>query len=406
VNFKTSKPEWALLGICLTLILVALLGPAVAQPANHHHFADQRGLWGIPCAWDVLSNLPFALMGFWGLSCLKRVSAISRVQRTCAALFFFGLVATAVCSSWYHWRPDDAGLAVDRLGMVVAFAGLIGLAVADRISARAGMVLAALVLVLGPLSVQVWAATASIPTSSPCSAAPLCAVLLDAVFRRSQRQPVQVRLHGDGDLPAASWLAAAGHGRAGDRGAVHPAVSAVQRHQRPAGRQVRQAHAHPLCQAAGDRHHGAGGLGLFQRQRARPAGLHLSDGRALHAVRPGQVCLPAPGPERARTDRRQRHGRDGHLCGHPAGQRGGRPDHRRARDRRAPCGLCLRGHGHRGAGGVAVHPRVTRHRPRPEDQLEPVHRDLAQPQAGARATSWCSARCWASAGCGSLARCS
>jgi hypothetical protein len=162
VNFKTSKPEWALLGICLTLILVALLGPAVAQPANHHHFADQRGLWGIPCAWDVLSNLPFALMGFWGLSCLKRVSAISRVQRTCAALFFFGLVATAVCSSWYHWRPDDAGLAVDRLGMVVAFAGLIGLAVADRISARAGMVLAALVLVLGPLSVQVWAATGNV----------------------------------------------------------------------------------------------------------------------------------------------------------------------------------------------------------------------------------------------------
>ncbi len=162
MKFKTSKPEWALLGVCLVLILLALLGPAVAQPTDHHHFADQRELWGIPCAWDVLSNLPFALMGFWGLAWLTRAPALGRVQRTCAALFFCGLLATAACSSWYHWRPDDAGLAVDRLGMVVAFAGLIGLAVADRISERAGMVLAALVLVLGPLSVQVWAVTGNV----------------------------------------------------------------------------------------------------------------------------------------------------------------------------------------------------------------------------------------------------
>ena len=162
MKFKTSKPEWALLGVCLVLILLALLGPAVAQPTDHHHFADQRELWDIPCAWDVLSNLPFALMGFWGLAWLTRAPALGRVQRTCAALFFCGLLATAMCSSWYHWRPDDAGLAVDRLGMVVAFPGLIGLAVADRISERAGMVLAALVLVLGPLSVQVWAGTGNV----------------------------------------------------------------------------------------------------------------------------------------------------------------------------------------------------------------------------------------------------
>lgn len=162
MKLKTTHPEWTLLGVCIALILLALLGPALAQPADHHHFADQRLLWGIPCALDVLSNLPFALTGFWGLIWLTRTPEMSRVQRTCAALFFGGLLATAVCSSWYHWRPDDAGLAVDRLGMVLAFAGLIGLAVANRISARAGMVLAVLVLVLGPLSVQVWAATGNV----------------------------------------------------------------------------------------------------------------------------------------------------------------------------------------------------------------------------------------------------
>lgn len=60
---KTSPPETALIAACLALVLLALQGPVLLQPADHHHFADQRTLWGIPCAWDVLSNLPFAMLG-------------------------------------------------------------------------------------------------------------------------------------------------------------------------------------------------------------------------------------------------------------------------------------------------------------------------------------------------------
>ena len=65
------------------------------------------------------------------------------------------------------------------------------------------------------------------PTSLPCCASAGLRRFLDAVFRRGQRQPVQVRLHRHGHLPAATGLAAAIAGRAGDRRAVHPAVSAV-----------------------------------------------------------------------------------------------------------------------------------------------------------------------------------
>lgn len=159
---KTSRPELALIAACLALVLLALLGPAIAQPADHHHFADQRTLWGIPCAWDVLSNLPFALLGLVGLGWLVAVPSPGRTQRACAALFFGGLVVTAACSAWYHLRPEDGGLVIDRLGMVFAFAGLLGLAVADRISSRAGLAMAAMVLVLGPLSVQAWAASGNV----------------------------------------------------------------------------------------------------------------------------------------------------------------------------------------------------------------------------------------------------
>lgn len=159
-----SKTEALLLLACLGLTAIALFGPAVAQPADYHAFADQRVLWGLPFAMDVLSSLAFALSGGAGAWCLFMLPsrALSTVQRAMAALFFAGLMLTAAASIWYHWQPDDAGLAVDRYGMAVAFAGLLGLAAAGRVSERAGAALGLALLVLAPLGVQAWSATGNV----------------------------------------------------------------------------------------------------------------------------------------------------------------------------------------------------------------------------------------------------
>ena len=150
--------EKSLLAALALAIAIACLGPHVAQFDHYHAFADQRHLLGLPCALDVLSNLPFALLGGWGLLRLHSGSGQQPMgaQRALATLFFTGLVLTALCSALYHLQPNDAGLALDRLGMVSAFAGLLGLAAADRISARAGFGVAAAVLALGPLAVFTW----------------------------------------------------------------------------------------------------------------------------------------------------------------------------------------------------------------------------------------------------------
>ncbi|MBP7537659.1 MAG: hypothetical protein KA790_11795, partial [Ottowia sp.] len=139
------------------LAALAALLPATGLPAGYHDFADQRTLLGLPHALDVLSNLPFAAMGAWGLWWLRRVpvGCIDKAQRGLAVLFFVGLMATAFCSSSYHLDPHDAGLCIDRVGMSLAFAGLLGLAAADRISARAGVALAALVAVAAPATALV-----------------------------------------------------------------------------------------------------------------------------------------------------------------------------------------------------------------------------------------------------------
>lgn len=158
---RSAVPLW--LGV-LALVLLAAFLPPLAQHAHFHAFADQRAWLGLPCALDVLSNLPFALFGLLGLHVLRRVpaTALARPQRQLAALFFGGLIVTALCSAWYHWAPDNAGLVVDRLGMTVAFAGLLGLGVATHVSGRAAGWFAAAVLLCGPLAVWVWAASGNL----------------------------------------------------------------------------------------------------------------------------------------------------------------------------------------------------------------------------------------------------
>ena len=168
MSHPLRRSETRLLTACLAMVLLACLVPPLLQPANYHAFADQRSWLGVPFAMDVLSNLAFAGLGLAGLARLMHLYGTEpatqpgSAQYPLAALFFGGLLITAACSAWYHWQPDDAGLAVDRYGMVLAFAGLLGLAVAGRISGRAGVLLALGLLLLGPLSVWVWAVSGNV----------------------------------------------------------------------------------------------------------------------------------------------------------------------------------------------------------------------------------------------------
>lgn len=162
---RAHRVEVALLIAGIALLLFALVGPVLHDSLHQHHFADARTIGGIPCAFDVLSNLPFAVAGFWGLGRLRQPqgrAAHDALDRGLAALFCAGLVATAAGSAYYHLRPDAAGLFWDRFGMVLPFAGLLGLAAAGRVGDRAGRWTAATVLVGGLLAVLWWRQTGDV----------------------------------------------------------------------------------------------------------------------------------------------------------------------------------------------------------------------------------------------------
>lgn len=123
--------------------------------AHGHPFVDARAWIGLPNAMDVLSNLPLLIAGLWGFVAMRlrsAAAACANITHLALLVFFWGLVLTSVGSSVYHWAPDAQGLVLDRLGMCVAFAGALALALAERVGASAARNTLWAVLVMGSLS--------------------------------------------------------------------------------------------------------------------------------------------------------------------------------------------------------------------------------------------------------------
>ena len=144
----------------LVWLAAVLLGPWVLAQAgwspdvHGHPFADARSWWGVPNAFDVLSNGALLIAGAWGLWTLRahRALPIHPSTRLALLVFFGGLVATSIGSSIYHWAPDAFRLALDRLGMAVVFAGALGLAMAERVGGQTARNTVLSVLVLASIS--------------------------------------------------------------------------------------------------------------------------------------------------------------------------------------------------------------------------------------------------------------
>ena len=143
-----SHPLVFLFGLAAVSLLALAFVPPIPQPQGYHQFADQRTLLGVPNFWNVVSNVPFILVGALGL---WRV----RGDRS-ASVFFLGVFLTGFSSSYYHWAPDNIGLFWDRLPMSVAFMAILSNAIEERADARVGRALLWPLVALGIVSLLVW----------------------------------------------------------------------------------------------------------------------------------------------------------------------------------------------------------------------------------------------------------
>jgi len=154
---------WLLVLTAAVVAIIARLLPPIPQPNWYHMFADQRRLLGIPNFNNVVSNLPFAAVGFWGLVFVLRAGCsedgspfLDRRERWPYLMVFVGLILIASGSSYYHLQPDNTTLVWDRLPMVIVMMSLLAAILAERVSLRAGLLLMPLLVFIGLSSVLQW----------------------------------------------------------------------------------------------------------------------------------------------------------------------------------------------------------------------------------------------------------
>jgi len=153
-----------LVAITLITALVTFSFPAIPQDPDYHNFADQRALWGIPHFGDVLSNLPFILVGFWGLwVCRMAAGDPSRMadsrERFPLLTAFSGMVLVGIGSAYYHFDPSNETLLWDRLPITLVFMAIVAMIICERVNVKAGVLLLGPLLILGLVSVIYWQAT-------------------------------------------------------------------------------------------------------------------------------------------------------------------------------------------------------------------------------------------------------
>ena len=153
-----SKAPLLLIGAAVVVAFVAILLPPIPQPLSYHNFADHRAWLGIPNFGDVTSNLPFAIVGLWGLLILPRVYFIDSRERLPYTVMFAGLILTAFGSSYYHLAPDNARLVWDRIPIMIVFMALLAAVISERVSVSAGLALFPALEFAGIASVLVWRA--------------------------------------------------------------------------------------------------------------------------------------------------------------------------------------------------------------------------------------------------------
>ena len=154
---------WILVAFTLSTIFIVFLFPRIPQTPAYHQFADQRAFCGIPNCLNVISNVPFLLVGGLALVFLfrrpdqsKTPAFIHTLERWPYIVFFLGVALTSVGSTYYHLAPSNDTLIWDRLPMTVAFVSFFAAVVAERISLRAAIWLLPPLILIGISSVAYW----------------------------------------------------------------------------------------------------------------------------------------------------------------------------------------------------------------------------------------------------------
>ena len=153
---QSRRHKLYFLGLLTVLAVAGVYAiPHIPQSVTYHNFCDTRTLAGIPNFANVISNLPFVIVGLIGLLSVKRSAA----PRNIAVIYIFlfaGIILTGFGSAYYHRYPDNNTLVFDRLPMTIVFMSLLAAVAGESIGAGIGRGALAPLLLTGIASVLWW----------------------------------------------------------------------------------------------------------------------------------------------------------------------------------------------------------------------------------------------------------
>ena len=178
----TSSQKWL---ICIAFIIlfisILLITAPIPQDPDYHLLADKRRWLSILNFADVISNLPFAIIGLMGLFlCIDNNTSLSWLT------FFIGLILVALGSSYYHLNPNNQTLVWDRLPMMISFMGLFAALLTENVPGLDEKLALPIALLLGLSSVIYWHYTDDLRFYGFMQLAPLAAIPLILYLYKGQ----------------------------------------------------------------------------------------------------------------------------------------------------------------------------------------------------------------------------
>jgi hypothetical protein len=165
VAYRVSRTTREALFVLITLgaVIATFAHSAVVQNLAYNHFADARSFLGIPYFLDVVSNLPYLVVGLAALDFLRRKSD-PRFKAGFSdpsdawhyRVFFFGVALISFGSAYYHLAPSDNRLVWDRLPMTITFMSWLAATIGERVDRSTGLRLLPGLVGVGIYSIVHW----------------------------------------------------------------------------------------------------------------------------------------------------------------------------------------------------------------------------------------------------------
>ncbi|HKX87377.1 MAG TPA: ceramidase domain-containing protein [Flavobacterium sp.] len=150
----TKQQLILLYAISIIAVAVTFFLKPIPQDPNYHLFSNNNTLFLIPNFWNVISNLPFIIIGLIGL--VKMIPIQNYALKSNYIWFFVGIVLTGFGSGYYHWNPNSTSLIWDRLPMTISFMSFLSIIIGEFINSASGKKLLYPMLLAGLLSIAYW----------------------------------------------------------------------------------------------------------------------------------------------------------------------------------------------------------------------------------------------------------